>query len=115
MVAGIAAYQTDEVKKSLDYFKEAQDFEQDPQVAAWIAKLQNELKNDKSGEKKFGTRFLLRYDGAVADPEAASAMLTILEQEFSKPCKAPHDVPKLLETVRSLRKVVGAAGRGAVP
>src|SRR5207245_961435 len=74
-----------------------------------------ESQNDKSGEKKFGTRFLLRYDGAVADPETASAMLTTLEQEFTRVsfqlgCRADERIVTIVQSREAYLKTTGAPG-----
>src|SRR5204863_9072777 len=79
VLAGIAAYDSDEGKKALDYFKEARDLKADPVVESWIAKLQHEVSHDQSGERLYGSGFLLRYEGGVVDPDVARTMVTIHE------------------------------------
>jgi hypothetical protein len=84
LLAGIAAYQSDEAAKALDYLKEAEQLKQDRSVEQWIARLEKEVGSDKSGERLIGNRFLLRYEGGVLDADVARAMVTILEDEFAR-------------------------------
>src|SRR5438552_1540874 len=74
----------DNVRLALDYWKQSLDIKTDPMVERTYQSALRESQTDKSGEKKFGTRFLLRYDGAVADSDTAGMMITILEEEFSR-------------------------------
>ena len=74
-----------------------------------------ESQNDKSGEKTFGARFLLRYDGAVADPETAHAMVAILDEEFSRislqlGCRADERIVTIVESRDAFLKTTGAPG-----
>jgi hypothetical protein len=117
LLAGIAAYQSDEVKKALDYFKEAQDFQQEPIIATWIAKIQNELKNDRSGEKLYGNRFLLRYEGGVLDADVARTMVTLLEDEFSRislqlGCRTDDRIVTIVQSRDNYRKTVNVEWSG---
>jgi hypothetical protein len=84
VLAGIAAYESDEAKKALDYLKEAEQLKQDRSVQQYIARLEKEVNADKSGERLYGNRFLLRYEGGVLDPDIARSMVSILEQEFAR-------------------------------
>jgi hypothetical protein len=84
LLAGIAAYQSDDPARALDYLRQAQQFRQDKLVDQWIAKIEKESAGDRSNEKLYGTRFLLRYEGGTLNPEVAHTMVATLEQEFSR-------------------------------
>lgn len=119
MLAGIAAYQSDEVKKAFDYFKEAQQFGEDAVVATWIAKLQNELKNDRSAEKLYGSRFLLRYEGGVLDPDVARTMLSILDDEFSRVslqlgCRTDDRIVTIVQSKQNYKNTVNVEWSGGM-
>jgi tetratricopeptide (TPR) repeat protein len=83
-LAGNAAYQMDDLSGALHYWKESLDLRPDPQVEQMCKKLEREMGADKSGQKTYGMRFLLRYDTAVAGPDLARSMVAALEEEFSR-------------------------------
>jgi hypothetical protein len=69
---------------------------------------------DKSGEKSYGMRFLLRYDNAVASPELARSMVDVLEQEFSRisfqlGCPADERIVTIVQSREAYRQTTGAA------
>ena len=66
LLAGIAAYQADENRVALDYLRDAQKLQEDVSVQNLITKLEREQQADKSGEKLYGHRFLLRYEGGAS-------------------------------------------------
>ena len=112
-LAGTAAYKSDNMRQALDYWKQSLDIKADPMVERGYRAALLESKNDKSGQKKFGTRFLLRYDGAVADPETAGAMVTVLEQEFSRlssqlGCRAEERIVTIVQSRDAYMKSTGA-------
>jgi hypothetical protein len=84
VVAGMAAYQSDELPRALEYLREAQELRPDRLVAQWVARIEKEMAGDRSAEKLYGTRFLLRYEGGSLDPEVARAMVATLEDEFTR-------------------------------
>jgi tetratricopeptide (TPR) repeat protein len=112
-MAGSAAYKSDNIRLALEYWKESLDYKADPAVERAYKAALRESQNDKSAEKKFGTRFLLRYDGAVADSETAGAMLTLLEQEFSRisfqlGCRADERIVTIVQSREAYLKTTGA-------
>src|SRR5258707_4109664 len=60
-LAGTAAYKGDHVRQALEFWKESLDIHPDPLVERAYTSALRESQNDKSSEKKFGWRFLLRY------------------------------------------------------
>ena len=112
-LAGTAAYKSDNVRQALDYWKQSLDIKTDPMVERTYRAALRESQNDKSGEKKFGTRFLLRYDGAVADSDTAGAMITILEEEFSRVssqlgCRAEERIVTIVQSRDAYMRTTGA-------
>ncbi|HET8546495.1 MAG TPA: hypothetical protein VFL57_00750 [Bryobacteraceae bacterium] len=84
VVAGMAAYHSDELPRALEYLREAQELRPDRLVAQWIGRMEKEMAGDRSAEKLYGTRFLLRYESGSLDPEVARAMVATLEDEFTR-------------------------------
>jgi hypothetical protein len=112
-LAGTAAYKSDNLRLALDYWKQSLDLKPDPLVERSYQAVLRESQNDTSSEKKFGSRFLLRYDGAVADPETASMMLALLEQEFSRVssqvgCRAEERIVTIVSSRESYLRSTGA-------
>src|SRR6185436_20982174 len=103
------------LRQALEYWKGSLDLNPDPQVEGAYKAALRESQNDKSAEKKFGTRFLLRYDGAVADSDSAGAMVAILEQEFSRissqlGCRAEERIVTIVQSREAYLKSTGAPG-----
>lgn len=84
VIAGVAAYEMDDMKTALDYLHQARTLKADEKLDGWIAKIERENSSDKSGEKLFGTRFVLRYENGKLDSDTARTMIASLEQEFSR-------------------------------
>jgi hypothetical protein len=114
VMAGVAAYQSDDVKAALDYLKEAEQMKPDLSVERMIAKLEKEMGADKSGDKLFGNRFLLRYEGGVLDTDVARTMVSILEQEYSRisnelGCRTDDRIVTIVQSVNAYRASTDAA------
>jgi tetratricopeptide (TPR) repeat protein len=114
-LCGTAAYKSDNLRLALDYWKQSLDLKPDPMIERAYTAALRESQNDKSSEKKFGTRFLLRYDGAVADSDTAHNMVTILEEEFSRVaftlgCRADERIVTIVQSREAYLKTTGAPG-----
>ena len=114
LMAGIAAYQLDDVSKALQYLREAQQFRQDALIGEWIQKIEKEAGSDKSAEKLYGTRFLLRYEGGRLSSEVARTMIATLEQEFSRislelGCRTDDRIVTVVQSRSSYFATTGAA------
>ncbi len=114
-LCGSAAYKSDNLPLAMQYWKESFGIKPDAQVEGAYHAALRESQNDKSGEKTFGARFLLRYDGAVAEPETAHAMVAILDEEFSRislqlGCRADERIVTIVESRDAFMKTTGAPG-----
>jgi tetratricopeptide (TPR) repeat protein len=112
-LAGSAAYKADNLRLALDYWKQSLDIKPDPRVESFYKSALRESQNDKSAEKKFGTRFILRYDGAAANSETAGSMVAMLEEEFSRisaqlGCRAEERIVTIVQTRAAYLKTTGA-------
>lgn len=112
-LAGTAAYKSDNIRLALEYWKQSLDLKADAKLDAAYKAALHEKQNDKSGEKKFGYRFLLRYDGAVADSDIAGAMVLILEEEFSRismqlGCRAEERIVTIVQSREAYLQTTGA-------
>ena len=82
--AGIAAERADRPQDALEYLREAERIQPDRAVQQLIARLEKAMAGDRSNERLYGNRFLLRYEGGALDPEIARNMVALLEQEFTR-------------------------------
>ena len=113
-MAGMAAYKMDDARTARTYWQEAQEVEPSKRVENMLKRLDREVGADKSNQKSYGSRFVLRYDGAVADPETARRLVEALEQEFSRVstqlgCRAEERIPTIVQTKEAYRTASGAA------
>jgi len=113
-LAGMASYQLDDPRRAVEYWKESLELRPDPDLERMIRKTQQEAGADKSTQKSYGTRFLLRYEGAVVDEELAPAMVAALEQEFSRisfqlGCRAEEKIITIVQSRDAYVKTTGAA------
>ncbi|MDQ2946059.1 MAG: hypothetical protein M3Y27_08980 [Acidobacteriota bacterium] len=83
-VAGLAAYRSDQAKNALDYWKQSLDLKPNEALARLYYKVQREASSDRSGEKLYGMRVLLRYEGETVSPEVARGMVALLDEEFTR-------------------------------
>ncbi len=114
VIAGVAAYKSDEVRKALDYLKEAEQLNHDRAVEQMIARLEKEVNGDKSGDRLLGNRFLLRYEGGVLDTDVARNMVTILEEEYQRislelGCSSDDRIVTIVQSQQSYRASTDAA------
>jgi tetratricopeptide (TPR) repeat protein len=114
VVAGMAAYQSDELPRALEYLREAQELRPDRLVGQWVARIEKEMAGDRSAEKLYGTRFLLRYEGGSLDPEVARAMIATLEDEFTRisgelGCRADERIVTIVQSHAAYMASTGAA------
>ena len=105
-LAGRAAYNLDDSARALAYWKESLELKPNTTLEEAYHRVEQEARVDKSSEKNYGMRFLLRYDTAVASPEVARSMLAVLEEEFSRissqlGCPAPERIITIVESRES--------------
>ena len=114
-LSGTAAYKSDNLRAALQYWKESLDIKADPVVEGAYQAALRESQNDKSGEKTFGNRFILRYDGAVADAATAHAMVALLDEEFARislqlGCPADERIVAIVQSRDAYLRTTGAPG-----
>ncbi len=112
LLAGMADYRLDDSRNAVTYLKSAIEVKDDPAARQLLAKIERETASDKSSEKSYGTRFLLRYEGQVADPALAREMVAVLEQEFSRVsfslgCQADSRLVTIVQTKDAYRQTTG--------
>ncbi len=113
-MAGMAAYRADRIPQAIEYLKQSIELAPNPIFEKLLADIQRESSLDKSRERKFGIRFLLRYDGTAANPELAGVILETLEQELSRVsltlgCRADERIVTIVQTRETFLNITRAA------
>jgi len=114
-LCGMAAYKNDNLRLALEYWKQSLDIKADPAVERAYKAAMHESQTDKSSEKRFGTRFQLRYQDTVADSDTAHAIIAILEEEFSRVsfqigCRADERITVIVQSREAYLTTTGAPG-----
>jgi hypothetical protein len=114
MLAGLAAYKSDDLHGALDYWQQSLTEKPNPQLEAWYEQVERERKADGSGEKLYGYRFRLRYEGTSVPADVARAMLPVLDDEFTRVsaelgCPANDRIPVIVQSREAYLRTTGAA------
>jgi hypothetical protein len=114
MLAGLAAYKSDDLRSALDYWQQSLTEKPNPQLEAWYEQVERERKADDSGEKLYGYRFQLRYEGTSVPADVARAMLPVLDEEFTRisgelGCPANDRIPVIVQSREAYLLTTGAA------
>ena len=114
LLAGIAAWKSDQIKLALEHWRAAQAIKPNPQLAAMIQRVENEAVNDKSGEKLIGMRIALRYEGQSLPYETAKTMLTALDSEVARigdivGCPSQERLIAIIQSPEAYRRGANAA------
>jgi hypothetical protein len=114
MLAGFAAYRTDDVRHAVDYWKESLALHPDPRLESLLRKAERESAADNSNDKLYGLRVALRYEGAALPSEAARSLLAGLDQEFIRistqlGCTTGERITAIVQSRDAYLKTTGAA------
>jgi tetratricopeptide (TPR) repeat protein len=83
-MAGLAAYQGDDPKRAVAYWKESLDLEANPPVESMLRRAEKELAADGANERLFGARFTFRYNPADVSAEQARSIVPVLDSEWAR-------------------------------
>lgn len=83
-IAGYAAWRNDQPKDALEYWRTSLFMRYDKNLEALYAKVEREVKSDKSSERLVGLRVLLRYERDMMPMADARQMADILDGEVSR-------------------------------
>jgi len=114
MLAGWAAYRSDDLRAAVDYWRQSLAAHPDPQLEAMCNRVEHELHADKSGEKLYGYRFELRYEDATVPADTARDMVALLDDEYTRisqqlGCGAKDRIPVIVQTREAYLRATGAA------
>ena len=114
LLAGLAAYRSDRMADALDYWKQSLDIESNEALARLYAKARREAVGDKSGEKIYGMRVVLRYEGEALPADTARGIVAMLDSEFTRiagqlGCSTEERVVAIVQSREAFLKSTGAA------
>jgi hypothetical protein len=113
-LAGAAAWRADDSAKALGYWRAALDVQPNPDLETLYRRVERENRNDRSTEKIYGLRLVLRYESGTVPVETARAMLAALDQEFIRisadlGCAAQERIVAIAQSREAYRKTTDAA------
>jgi len=114
LLAGLAAYRADQLRTALDHWKQSLDAAPNEALSRLYAKVSREKENDRSGEKLYGLRFALRYEGETLPAETARAIVAALDEEFSRiasqiGCRTDERIVAIVQSREAYLRTTGAA------
>ena len=113
-IAGFAAYQGDDLRRAMEYWKESLEKEPNPSVERLLQRARKEFQTDGSTGKKYGSRFVLRYDETKLDSETARGILAVLEEEYARVsyelgCRVEERLTAVVQPLDAYRRSTDAA------
>ena len=114
LLTGLAAYRSDQVRSALDYWKQSLDLAPNEALAALYEHARTESDSDRSGTKLYGLHIDLRYEGQNLPAETARAVLSVLDQEFTRisnqlGCSAEEPIVAIVQSRDAYLRSTGAA------
>ncbi|HEY6392252.1 MAG TPA: hypothetical protein VIX89_13285, partial [Bryobacteraceae bacterium] len=114
LIAGLAAYRADQLRIALDYWKQSLDLAPNDALSRLYAKVLREKEKDRSGDKLYGMRFALRYEGETLPAETARAIVAVLDEEFNRiaaqiGCRTDERIVAIVQSREAYLRTTGAA------
>jgi tetratricopeptide (TPR) repeat protein len=114
LLAGLAAYRTDQARIALDYWKQSLDLAPNDALERIYDKVRRESQADRSGDKLYGLHVALRYEGQTLPADTARAVVATLDQEFSRVssllgCWTDERIVAIVQSREAYLRTTGAA------
>jgi len=114
ILTGLAAYRADQLRAALDYWKQALDIAPDERLAAIYERVKREADSDRGGDKLYGMRVALRYEGEALPTDTARAVLGILDDDYSRiaaqlGCNSDERIVAIVQSREAYLRSTGAA------
>jgi putative lipoic acid-binding regulatory protein len=113
-LAGYAAYRADDMRLAKDYLSRSLALRPSNSVRRVFDIVDRESREDQSGEKLVGSRFMLRFNRDEMSSRTAREIIGALEQEWSRisqqlGCRVDERVVAIVQTPEEYRKTTDAA------
>jgi tetratricopeptide (TPR) repeat protein len=114
MLAGLAAYRSDQLRMALDYWKQSLDLAPNEALNTIYEGAKREAAADRSGEKLYGAHIALRYEGEALPADTARAILAMLDDDYSRisaqlGCTPDERIVAIVQNRESYFRTTGAA------
>jgi len=114
MLAGLAAYRSDQLRTALDYWKQSLDIAPNETLNAVYEGAKHEAAADRSGEKLFGAHIALRYEGEALPVDTARAVVAMLDSDYAGisaqlGCNSGERIVAIVQNRDSYMRTTGAA------
>ena len=114
LLAGLAAYRSDQIQAALDYWKMSLDLAPNQTLNRIYEDAQREAAADQNSRKLYGVHIALRYDSETVPVDSARAILTTLDNAYSRisaqlGCSADERIAAIVRSRESYLSVTGAA------
>jgi hypothetical protein len=113
-LAGVAAWRADDPKRALELWKASLEMQPNPDLERLYKRVERESAADRSSDRIYGLRVMLRYEGQAVQPEIARTMVALLDDEFTRisaqiGCQAQERVVAIAQSAEAFRKSTDAA------
>jgi tetratricopeptide (TPR) repeat protein len=114
MLAGLAAYRSDQLRAALDYWKQSLDLAPNQALNEIYQVAKRESEADRSGEKLYGAHIALRYEGEALPVDTARAILATLDDDYTRisaqlGCNSGERIVAIVQNRASYLRSTGAA------
>jgi hypothetical protein len=114
VLAGLAAYRSDQLRAALDYWKQALDRAPNEPLAAIYERVKREADSDHSADKLYGVHVALRYEGQALPADTARAVLATLDGDYSTiaaqlGCASDERIVAIVQSREAYLRTTGAA------
>jgi hypothetical protein len=113
-LAGAAAWRADDPQRALDLWKKSLAIQPNAQVQALYERVERETQGDRSQQRIYGTRVLLRYEGTAISQATAREMAAVVDQEFARisaqlGCSTQERIVTIAQSREAYQKTTAAA------
>jgi tetratricopeptide (TPR) repeat protein len=114
LLAGLAAYRSDQLRTALDYWKQSLELAPNAALNSIYEVAKREAGADRSGEKLYGAHIALRYEGEALPVDTARAILAMLDDDYSRissqlGCTSEERIVAIVQNRESYLRSTGAA------
>jgi len=114
LLAGLAAYRSDELRAALDYWKQSLDLAPNETLARVYERVRREQESDRGGEKLYGLHIALRYEGQALPSDTARAILSLLDDDYAQisaqlGCSSQERIVAIVQSRETYLRSTGAA------
>ncbi|MGH9592836.1 MAG: hypothetical protein ACRD5L_07070 [Bryobacteraceae bacterium] len=83
-LAGVAAWKSDDARRALDYWRASLALQPNARLQTLYSRVEQESKGDKSNQRVYGMRVLLRYESPAVSADTARQMAAVLDEELTR-------------------------------